>query len=1464
MRLRVPLSFALALACCGDATAQRIITTLAGTDYIFNGDGKPALAAPLGGVSAVVADGQGGIYAADGDNHLIVRFTLNGVLRVVAGNGLYGYTGDGDPAVSASLGFPSGLAIDSAGNIYIADNENHVVRRVSPAGVISTIAGTAAGLREPEGLAADSTGNVYVADRLNHRVVRVTAGGEVSLIAGAGTAGFSGDGGPAVEAQLNGPRSVALGASGNLYIADTDNHRIRRVTPQGVISTIAGGSSAGFNGDGDALRALLSFPYGVHAGPDGLLYVVDSGNQLVRRIDAAGVLTTIAGTGGRGYAGDGGPATAGLLNDPVSVAVDGGNVYVADYTNNRVRRISASGFLSTAAGNGSFGATGDNSVASAATFRSPGGLAIDPDRNLYIADSFSHRIRRIDRAGIITTLSGTGSEGFAGDGGPAGAALLSVPWAVALDRNRNLYVADTSNGRIRRIAPDGTISTIAGGGSTNATDDNVPALSAVFEEAVGLAVDAAGNIYVADAAARLVRRVGIDGRVTIVAGGGTATGDRIPARSASLIAPRGLALDGNGDLYLGDADRVYRLSNGTLIAVAGNGQAGYSGDGGPATAASIAGASALAFDAAGNLLLAEIENHRVRQVTPGGVISTLAGSGESGFSGDGGPAEAASLDRPAGLAVDADGNVYVADNGNRRIRIIPVAAPAFQVHPAELSFRVRAGDPAPPPHLLQVTSTLSGPLFQGSVSTESGSGWLNLSPISGSLPATIQVLVDLAGLAPGTYTGTITVVVPYAAPPTRTVRVSLSVEPALPPEIRTDPASVSFGFYSGSQAASRHVRVLNRGGGLVNFKVAASVQSGGAWLSASPAEGRVSAEAAASIAVKADPANLAPGTYRGSVVITPEGLPPLEVPVTATVSSGRQTILLSQTGLSFTAVAGGGAVPPQSVGVLNTGSGVMEWTVETTTSSGNRWLSTTPSSGSTDAQATDVPLIEISVNTAGLSAGDYYGQVLVSAPAADNTPQIVTVVLNILPAGSDPGPLIRPTGLIFVGRAGSPSPGAQPFTVTNLSARPTSFLSGRISSGPANLFTHVPTEAAVLPNEPVRVLVQPNLSTQLPGIYRGTLTLQFAEGGAQTVSLLFVVLGTATSQQRLAAGCSPARLFPLVTSLQQEFGVRAGWPVPIEARVVDDCGDPVTAGSVTASFSNGDPPLPLASLKNGRWTGSWVARNASRERLTITVNAAIPETQLAGSAQVGGTLGTPVASPLIDAEGIVNLASLAGGGVQAPGGLISVKGAQLSDASEAAGGSPLPPLLGSTLVAIGGRAIPLLAVSAQRIDGQIPYDLVVNARHHVVVQRGGEISAPQEIVIALAQPAVFTADGSTSGQGLIYRLTEGGEVLADSTSPAAPGETVVLRCTGLGAVDPPVAAGEAPPAETSARVVAPVAVLIGGIEATVSSAALHQNLPGVYLVRAVVPQGVEAGAAVPVVVRAGDYRSLPVAMAIRP
>ncbi|MFN0171645.1 MAG: BACON domain-containing protein [Bryobacteraceae bacterium] len=1464
MRLAAPLAIVLALACGGNAAAQRVITTLAGTDYLFDGDGKPALAAPLGGLAAVVADGRGGIYVADTDNHLIVRFTLNGVLRVVAGNGLTGYTGDGDPAVSASLTFPSGLAIDGAGNLYFSDLEHNVVRRVSPAGVISTVAGPSAGLRDPEGLAADSTGNVFVADRLNHRVVRLTPGGEVRLVAGTGSAGFAGDGGTATAARLNGPRGVAVDASGNLFIADTDNHRIRRVTPQGIISTIAGGSSEGFNGDGDAVRALLSFPFGVAAGRDGSLYIADSGNQRVRRVDASGLLTTIAGTDGRGYSGDGGPATAGLLNDPVSVALDGGNVYIAEFTNNRIRRISPSGFLSTAAGNGSFGATGDNSVASAATFRGPGGLAIDPDRNLYIADSYSHRIRRIDRAGIVTTLSGTGSEGSAGDGGPARAASLSAPWAVALDRNRNLYVADTGNGRIRRIAPDGTITAVAGRGSTSPRDDNVPALSASFAEAVGLAVDAAGNIFVADAAAQLVRRVGVDGMVTIVAGGGATTGERIPARSASLKAPRGLAFDGSGVLYIGDSDRVYRLSDGTLIAVAGNGRAGYSGDGGPATAASIGGVSALAFDAAGNLLLAEIENHRVRQVTPGGVISTLAGSGESGFSGDGGPADAASLDRPAGLAVDADGNVYVADNGNRRVRIIPATAPFFQAQPAEISFRVRAGDPAPPPHLLRVTSALSGPLFQASVSTESGSGWLNLSPLSGSLPAAIQVLVDLTGLTPGTYTGTIAVLVPYAVPATRSVRVWLTVEPALPPEIRADPGSVSFGFFSGSQAASRHVRVLNRGGGLIGFKVAASVQSGGGWLSASPAEGRVSAEAAASIVVRADPANLGPGTYRGSVVITPEGLPPLEIPVTATVSSGRQTILLSQTGLSFTAVAGGGAVPPQSIGVLNTGSGVMEWTVETTTSSGNRWLSATPNSGSTDAQATDVPLIEISVNTAGLSAGDYYGQVLVGAPAADNTPQIVTVVVNVLPAGSDPGPLIRPTGLIFAGRAGSANPGAQPFTVTNLSARATSFLSGRISSGPANLFTHVPTEAAVLPNEPVRVLVQPNLGPQSPGIYRGTLTLQFAEGGAQTVSLLFVVLGAERSPERLAAGCAPARLLPLVTSLQQEFGVRAGWPVPIEARVVDDCGDAVTAGSVTASFSNGDPPLPLASLKNGRWTGSWVARNASRERLTITVSAAIPETPLAGSVQVGGTLGTAVPSPLISAEGIVNSASLAGGGVQAPGGLISVIGAQLSDASETASGSPLPLRLGSTLVAIGGRVIPLLAVSAQRIDGQIPYDLAVNTRHHLVVQRSGEISAPAEIVIAPAQPAIFTADGSVSGQGLIYRLTEGGEVLADSTSPAAPGETVVLRCAGLGAVDPPVAAGGIPPSDTPARVVVSVTVLIGGIEATVSSAALHPNLPGVYLVRAIVPQGVEAGAAVPVVVRAGDYRSLPVAMAIRP
>ncbi|MEU3510726.1 RICIN domain-containing protein [Streptomyces longwoodensis] len=340
----------------GEDPAPRI-TTVAGTgDAGSEGDDGPAAEARLERPYGLALDSAGTLYVTDYNNERVRKVTTDGRIRAVAGTGTPGYGGDQGPAVSARLNCPRELAVDRAGNLYIADAENHRIRKVTPDGQIGTVAGTgsagfsgddglaaAAELNAPYGVAVDSTGTLYIADTDNHRVRQVTPDGRIRTVAGTGTPGFSGDGGPAAAAQLNSPYGLAVDGTGTLYIADADNHRIRSVSRDGTISTVAGTGTDGFSGDGGpATSARLDFPLSVAADATGTLYIADHNNHRVRRVAGDGTISTVAGTGTDGFSGDGGPATSARLNYPFGLAVDCvGALYIADYVNNRVRKVAA-------------------------------------------------------------------------------------------------------------------------------------------------------------------------------------------------------------------------------------------------------------------------------------------------------------------------------------------------------------------------------------------------------------------------------------------------------------------------------------------------------------------------------------------------------------------------------------------------------------------------------------------------------------------------------------------------------------------------------------------------------------------------------------------------------------------------------------------------------------------------------------------------------------------------------------------------------------------------------------------------------------------------------------------------------------------------------------------------------------------------------------------------------------------
>ena len=327
----------------------------------------------------------------------------------------------------------------------------------------------AARVIDPRGVAVDGTGNVYFAE--NERIRKVDALGIITTIVGGGS-GYSGDGGPAIAARVINPRGVAVDGAGNVYFAGGD--RIRKVdAATGTIATIAGTGEEGYSGDGGpAAEAQIDNPYGVAVDGAGNVYIADRGNNRIRKIDAAtGTIATIAGTGHRGYSGDGGPAVGAQLMDPYGVAVDGaGNVYIADRGNYGIRKVDSSGIITTIAGGG-VGFGGDGGPAVGARLRSPHGVAVDGAGNVYFADRGNHRIRKVNASGIITTIAGTGVHGLGGDGGLAVEAQLWGPEGVAVDGAGNVYIADRGNGRIRKLTPSGSSGISPGGGGGGGSSD---------------------------------------------------------------------------------------------------------------------------------------------------------------------------------------------------------------------------------------------------------------------------------------------------------------------------------------------------------------------------------------------------------------------------------------------------------------------------------------------------------------------------------------------------------------------------------------------------------------------------------------------------------------------------------------------------------------------------------------------------------------------------------------------------------------------------------------------------------------------------------------------------------------------------------------------------------------------------------------------------------------------------------
>jgi sugar lactone lactonase YvrE len=502
-------------------TPGGVVSAVAGSGWRgFDGDGGPATGASLDNPLDVALSADGTLFIADYSNNRVRMVTPAGIISTVVGNGVSGGPiGDGGPATNASLNGPTSVAVDTSGALVIADAGNQRVRSTFVGGSITTIAGngiagfsgdgdlaTSASFRVPIAVTFSAAGNLLIVDRDNARI-REVAAGTIATVAGNGTFGFSGDGGPAAGvASLLLPDGISFDALGNLYIADNGNFRVRRVTPDGLITTVAGNGTSGTSGDGGAATNAALRPTAVLADASGNLFVADELNHRVRKIAADGTISTFA---GGGVGGDGGPATAALVVGPRGLAMDAaGHLLISDSGNKRIRSVALDGTISTIAGTGVAGFSGDGGPATSARLGSTYGITIDAAGNLFIADTSNHRIRKVGTDGIISTVAGTGTAGGSGDGGPATSARLNSPNGVAIDPSGNLLIADTNNNRIRKVSPDGTISTIAGTGTPAFAGDGGPAVSAWLHRPSGILTDSQGAVYFSDWFNYRVRRIG--------------------------------------------------------------------------------------------------------------------------------------------------------------------------------------------------------------------------------------------------------------------------------------------------------------------------------------------------------------------------------------------------------------------------------------------------------------------------------------------------------------------------------------------------------------------------------------------------------------------------------------------------------------------------------------------------------------------------------------------------------------------------------------------------------------------------------------------------------------------------------------------------------------------------------------------------------------------------------------------
>jgi streptogramin lyase len=663
----------------------------------------------------VAVDSSGNVYVADTGNNTIRKITSSGAVTTLAG--APGRAGSADGMGNASrFNSPIADAVDVSGNVYVADYLNNTIRKITASGAVTTFAGaaghtgsadgaaSAASFDFPSSVAVDGSGNVYVADYGNSTIRKITSDGVVATLAG--TAGSTGSAdGTGSAARFDGPTGIAVDASGNVYVADYDNSTIRKITPGGAVTTLAGTAGSNGSADGTGSGARFSYPSDVTVDGLGNVYVADSANETIRKVTPGGQVTTLAGTAGLVGTADG-TGSAARFNGPIGVAVDGsGNVYVADCDSRTIRKVAAGGLVTTLAGMASDGST--DGTGSAAKFYLPSGVAVDASGSVYVSDYENCTIRKIASGGVVTTLAGT-AGGIGSSDGLGSAARFRGPDGIAVDGSGSVYVADCGNNTIRKITAGGLVSTLAGTAGNTGSANGTGGV-AMFNTPYGIAVDGSGNVYVADTFNDTIRKISPGGVVSTLAGAVGMTGSTDGTGTAARFKwPTGVAVDGSGTLYIADYgnNAVRKMTSGGAVTTLAGTAGGTGWADGTGSAAQFNGPYGVAVDGSGNVYVTDSNSNTIRKITSAGVVTTLAGAAPISGPTDGMGSDAR-FSGPFGIAVDGTGGIYVADYYNNAIREgVPAleTAPSITLEPqsqtvnagTSVTFTVAAtGSPAP-------------------------------------------------------------------------------------------------------------------------------------------------------------------------------------------------------------------------------------------------------------------------------------------------------------------------------------------------------------------------------------------------------------------------------------------------------------------------------------------------------------------------------------------------------------------------------------------------------------------------------------------------------------------------------------------------------------------------------------------------------------------------------------------------